>query len=541
MSKFNTTKTTTKTATAKAVTSAVKSSSKAAVNANGGDGFERKNKSELFLLAVANFVGQDTFYENAKNRDDRFSSLCRKVAVKDKDWFLGFVGWLRNDSFMRSASVVAAVEGAKAVLDAKQSSVGVNYPRRFIRAAQARADEPGEILAYWMSRYGTKIPAAVKKGVADGANALYNEYSLLKYDTPSKGLRFSNVIQLSHAKAKDFKQNELFSHALDRAYGNDSKIPDILTMVASRANLYSAPVEQRKKLLGTKLGRDQLSKAGITWEALAGWLQGPMDAQAWEAVIPNMGYMALLRNLRNFDQAGISDSAKDYVIAKLQNKDEVAKSKQFPFRFLSAYQANQHNETWSSALKRALDHSLVNLPELPGKTLILVDRSGSMFTQHGGLHEMSRADTAALFGTALALRAEDATLVQYGSAWNRQASSEVVQFKKTDSVLAKLSQFKSMGGTDTALAIKTHFKGHDRVILITDEQENYYRGGNASGIVPKDVPLYTWNLAGYAIGGKAGSDNRHTFGGLTDKAFVQIPMIEAGQNAVWPWELDSKE
>lgn len=534
MSKFNTT---TKTAApVKAAKSPIKSKTTVATNANGGAGFERKNKSALFLLAVSNFVGKDTFYEDARSRDDRFSELCRKVAVKDASWFLGFVGWLRNDAFMRSASIVAAVEGAKAVLSAKQPSVGINYPRQFVRAAMARADEPGELLAYWISRYGTKIPAAVKKGVSDGAQALYNEYSLLKYDTPSKGLRFSNVIQLSHAKPKDFKQNVLFGYALDRVYGNEDQIPSVLTMVESRANLYSAPVEQRKKLLGTALGRKQLQVAGITWEALSGWLQGPMDAKAWEAVIPNMGYMALLRNLRNFDQAGISDSAKDFVIAKLQDKDEVAKSKQFPFRFLSAYQANQGNETWTSALKRALDHSLVNLPALPGKSLILVDRSGSMFTQSGGLHEMSRADTAALFGTALALRAEDATLVQYGSAWNRQASSEVVQFKKGDSILAKLSKFKSMGGTDTALAIKTHFKDHDRVILITDEQENYYYGGGASSQVPKDVPLYTWNLGGYAVGGQAGSDNRHTFGGLTDKAFAQIPMIEAGQNAVWPWE-----
>ena len=31
-----------------------------------------------------------------------------------------------------------------------------------------------------------------------------------------------------------------------------------------------------------------------------------MDAEAWEAVIPSMGVMALVRNLRNFDQAGIA-------------------------------------------------------------------------------------------------------------------------------------------------------------------------------------------------------------------------------------------
>jgi hypothetical protein len=55
---------------------------------------------------------------------------------------------------------------------------------------------------------------------------------------------------------------------------------------------------------------DRLAAAGVTWEALAGWLQGPMDKAAWEAIIPSMGVMALARNLRNFDEAGVSDDGR---------------------------------------------------------------------------------------------------------------------------------------------------------------------------------------------------------------------------------------
>ena len=33
-----------------------------------------------------------------------------------------------------------------------------------------------------------------------------------------------------------------------------------------------------------------VAAAGMTWEALAGWRRAPIDAAAWTAVIPSMGY-----------------------------------------------------------------------------------------------------------------------------------------------------------------------------------------------------------------------------------------------------------
>lgn len=497
-----------------------------AVNHQGGLGFARDLKSELFLLAVSNFVGKDTFYEDAQSRDNRFVVLSQKVAVADPNWFRQFVQWLRNDAFMRSASVVAAVEGGKAVHDAGMTVPAWATPRAIVSVSMARADEPGEVLAYYASKYGKNFPAFLKKGVADGAKALYNEYSLLKYDTDSKGYRFADVLQLVHPAAESAWQNDLFSYALDRRYGNDTEIPVNLSKLIARDGLMKTPVSQRRDLLNATLLKD----AGMTWEALSGWLQGPMDAEAWEAVIPSMGYMALLRNLRNFSQAGISDSVKDEVSRRLEDPAQVAKSKQFPFRFLAAYQANKDSLDWGKSLERALQASLANVPSLSGNTLILVDRSGSMFG-YGRDGDLNDADKAAIFGSALALRAEKATLVQYGT------DSAPVSFRKGEAVLTMLNKFRSMGGTNTAQAIRKHFNGHDRVVLVTDEQSSYW-GGNPGDALPKSTPLYTWNLVGYGVGEFSGSQKRHTFGGLTDKAFVQIPMIEAGQQAVWPWEVD---
>lgn len=510
------------------VQSPIKTTGKVIKNADGKSAFERDTKSELFLLAVSNFVGQDTFYESAKNRDDRYADLVRKVAVSDVDWTHEFINWLRNGAQMRSASIVAAAEAAHAILETRGPSKGsVNWPRRLVEASMARADEPGEFLAYWTSKFGKNLPQSVKKGVADAASRLYNEYSLLKYDTESKGFRFADVIQLSHAKAKDSKQNDLYSYALNRRYGNEN-VSESLNMIKARNYLMSMPVKNRAPYL--KLASDDavFKASGMTWEALAGWLQGPMDKTAWEAVIPSMGYMALLRNLRNFQQAGISKNVMTNVLNKLADENEVAKSRQFPFRFLSAYQANKNNLPIAAAMELALDASLSNVPALSGRTLILVDRSGSMFWSNDRSMELTLADQAAIFGSAVALRAEAATLVAFGS------SSQEVKFRKGDSVLPMLSKFGDLGGTATNAAIQRWYDGHDRVILITDEQ---YNSGSAPK-VPANVPMYTWNLGGYrAAHSESGKNKKHTFGGLTDKAWQMIPLLEAGQTGQWPWDL----
>lgn len=517
MSKFNQ-------AVRTGVQSPIKTTGVRIKNADGKDAFERDAKSELFLLAVANFVGQDTFYESAKNRDDRYAALVRKVAVADVDWMDEFVRWLRNGANMRSASIVAAAEAANAILTERGPSKGsVNWPRRLVAASMARADEPGEFLAYWTSKFGKNLPQSVKKGVADAATRLYHEYSLLKYDTDSKGFRFADVLQLSHAKAMNAQQNDLFSYALNRRYGSD-EIPASLSMVIAREGLMKTSVASRKKLLNATLLKD----AGMTWEAVSGWLQGPMDKTAWEAVIPSMGYMALLRNLRNFQQTGVDKKVLNKVLSQLADADAVAKSRQFPFRFLSAYQANRGNLQIAAAMESALDASLSNVPALSGRTLILVDRSGSMMWSRDQHSELTLADQAAIFGSALAFRAESATLVAFGS------SSKQVSFRKGDSILPMLDKFGDLGGTATDAAIRKWYDGHDRVILITDEQ---YNSGSAPK-VPANVPMYTWNLGGYrAAHAESGQSKKHTFGGLTDKAWQMIPLLEAGQTGQWPWDM----
>ncbi|MFG3343671.1 TROVE domain-containing protein [Streptomyces sp. NPDC048018] len=520
----------------------------------GASALLRDARSELFLLSVAHTVGTDAFYEKAAERDDRFTALVRQLAVEDPTWTSELLGWLRRDGNMRTASLVGAAKFVKARLDAAPGAGAVTAGapwsnRSVVDSVLQRADEPGELLGYWTGRYGRRLPKPLKRGVADAVRRLYDERSLLKYDTDARSYRFGDVLELVHAAPHPDKpwQGELFRHAIDRRHGRGDAVPPRLRTLARRASLMALPVTERRGVLHDPVKREALAAAGMTWEALAGWLQGPLDKDAWEAVVPSMGLMALVRNLRNFDRAGVSDEVAAQIAARLADADEVRRSRMFPFRFWAAYKAAP-SLRWGHALEQALGHSLAQVPALSGRTLILVDRSPSMFPGYGystpNRSDIPLAEQAAVFGVALAVRAQAPTLVEFGQ------NSRRIDVPRGASVLRLVDGFGQIPGTDIPSAVRQHYAGHDRVVIVTDEQtrpgwlpSNCHGYGDGmpetliDDLVPKRVPVYMWNMAGYREAAMpSGGANRHALGGLTDAAFRMIPLLDAGRDAHWPWE-----
>jgi hypothetical protein len=319
----------------------------------GGPGYAHDEKSALFLLAVSNFVGEDSFYEKAGDRDNRYVNLVRAVAVADPDWTHRFVRWLRNDANMRSASIVAGLEAAKALLDA-----GKPGGRQIVADSMARADEPGEACAYWISRYGRALPKPVKRGIADAVGRLYTERALLKYDTGSKGFRFGDVIDLVHPTSDTAEMGLRFEYALDRRHSRDKPIPERLGFVRRNAELRARAAEDPAVLLNPEL----LYGAAMTWEDVLSLVGSKVDkAKLWEALAPTLGYMAALRNLRNMDEAGVSDEVAERLAARLADPEQVARSRQFPFRFLAAYE-QAPSLRWGHALDKALTLATQNVP-----------------------------------------------------------------------------------------------------------------------------------------------------------------------------------
>ncbi|HEU5110050.1 MAG TPA: TROVE domain-containing protein, partial [Micromonosporaceae bacterium] len=275
-----------------------------------------------------------------------------------------------------------------------------------------------------------------------------------------------------------------------------------------------------------------LAAAGMTWEALAGWLGGPMDAAAWSAVIPSMGLMALARNLRNFDEAGVPDDVAARVAARFADPAQVARSRMFPFRWLAAYE-RAPSLRWSDALDRALRASLANLPALPGRSLVLVDTSGSMTgLAFSARSAMTPLKAAAVFGVALAAKGERVDLCGFADGvFRHEVPAGASVIREVDRFCRRVGEVGH--GTRIAAAIRRAYKRHDRVFVISDMQT---MDAGVSAAVPGHVPLYGFNLGGYRTTAvPAGRPNRIEFGGLTDATFRMVPLIEAGRNADWPW------
>ncbi len=525
----------------------------------GAAGYARTPKSELFLLAVANMVGKRAHHERAAKRDSRFVKLVTEVALDDVDWVARFLPWLRRTATMRTAPIVAGAEALHAREQAGLHDRPLNP--RLVYGAMARADEPGEMLGYWISRFGRQMPKSFRAGMATALVQRYNQYGLLKYDTDSHALRFGDLVDLFHpdpntwpvaadAQGRHFdpefvaqhrqEQRELFRYAMDRRRGRHDRIGENLRIVRANRELWAMPHNERRRLLKAPAQAGLvLRRAGFTWETLASWLDGPMDAAAWTAAIPLMGYEARMKNLRNFDQAGVPEAVLEEVAAELADPDAVARSRQLPIRFLTAYLAVQGSLRWAYPLEKALNACLVHIPALGGRTLILVDQSPSMFKRFGCYagdprDQIELASTATIFASALALRADDATLVQYGGV------SAVVPFTKGESVLKLTERFRPIDYTKTFDAMRQHYQGHDRVIVLTDEQTSLstsllFAGQPLGDPIPATVPVYTWNLGGYRYGQLPTTRTRITLGGLSDAAFSMVDLIERGHAAHWPF------
>ncbi|MCD0446324.1 TROVE domain-containing protein [Glycomyces sp. A-F 0318] len=543
MAKFN------KQATRAAVTSPVRTEQvPTRATFEGGPGFARDAKSELFLLAVANMVSEATFYEAAGSRDTRFAELVRTVALADREWIARFIPWLRTEANMRSASLVAAAETAHALIanpEAYQeqrlafdneygfgATVEPATPRQIVAAALGRADEPGEFLAYWHTRFGRNEPKAVKRGITDAVRRLYTEYAALKYDTDSKPYRFADVLNRVHTLPGDQDQDDLFAFLQDRRFENDVPPPASLAMVAANRELRVDAAGDPRALLDA----DRLRSAGFTWEDALSLAGDRVDqARLWEALMPSMGYMAAIRNLRAMDEASVTDAAAAKLAQRIADPWEVRQSRQFPYRFLSAYLAAP-SDRWKHALEQALDTACENIPALPGRTLVLVDTSASMKQQLSNRSQVTAVQAAALFGVALAHRGANVNLVGFADRTFRH------DIRKDGSVLTEVHRFcKRVGdvghGTRIAESMRAAFNGHDRVVLFSDMQTmDGFHDRSVDMAIPADVLVYAWNLAGYANAAMpTGTGNRHEFGGFSDAAFRLISLLEAGKNANWPF------
>lgn len=528
-----------------------------AVTGEGGRGVKYDSRTELWNLTTAAMVGgEKSFYENGEVRDARLASLVRSIVAEPGgfEWLSRFVPFLRREMFMRTATVMVAAEAARArqvlVRAGSAPAVESGYSvRALVASAIDRMDEFGEFIGYWRMRFGRAIPGGVQRGLADALRDSLTEYNAMKYDGNARAYRIGDILNIVHPEAKASWQGDLYEYLLDRRHHSTGIRVSLerLPMVQHRRLMESMTLAERRVLAGDLDGNSRLAEhfrlSGMTWENAAGWLQRELTASDWAALIPTMGYMALLRNLRNFDDAGVSDAVAEQVIARLADPEQVAKSKQFPYRFYTAYRAASGSFRWAHALSKALDLSTQNVPALRGKTLVLVDTSGSMSgATLSARSDVQYVDIAALFGTVLAARNEGVQVISFAS------SAEQITFPTKGNVLKNVDYLRGRvgrvgHGTDVSQGLR-YLGDHDRVVIFSDMQDvaglassdnsGYFYGNRVA--LPAKTLAYSFNLAGHEAGiVDTRNPNRFVLGGFSDAAFRMMAMVEAGKDQNWPF------
>lgn len=511
----------------------------------GGEGFVREPKTELFLLGVSNTVSHDSFYKSGKSRDDRFQRLVHLVTTTDPDWVRAFGGWLRSKANMRTASTVLAAEYIAA---------GGPQGRELVRSVLLRPDEPGELLAYWTSKYGRAIPKPIKRGVGDALGRLYTERNALRYDGQSKGWRFGDVIAMTRPKPATDEQAAVWEALITRRHGGVMRQPEVTRMLAMDEMLYAMPAEQR-------FSRRDMATSIWPWERMLSWL-GDIDtkakAQVWAELIDNgqVGAMALVRNLRRLDEVNVDSATVLKVNSILHDREAIRSSRQFPLRFLQAYKAVD-SDRWTSGLAAALEHSLDNVPALEGNTLIMLDISGSMAWAWGsghtetvrggrGVSTVKRVEVGAVFAGALHRAAtregHSAVIVPFNTQpydpISPTPNASILRF--ADEVGSKVRGGTSIWNS-TVAAVRAGVS-FDQIIVLTDEEQGYGGWHEARHL---DMPVFIYNLGGEEVGAAPELANFHVFGSLSDASFTQLKHWQAvgAKRHVehWPWESDSTE
>src|SRR5258707_2488328 len=303
-----------------------------------------------------------------------------------------------------------------------------------VRVVQ-RADELAEFVAMYWSEGKQPLSAQVKKGLA-AAFTKFDEYALAKYNRATP-VKLRDVLFLSHAKPVD----------------------------ASQAELWKKVVE------GTLATPD-------TWEvALSG---GAEKRGAWERLLQenNVGGLALLRNLSNMAEAKVDESLVTYSLARMKTE------RVLPFRFISAA---RYAPQWEADLEKAMLRSLEGNAKLRGKTVLLVDVSGSMDALLSGRSEMRRNDAA--YGLAVLLREIAEKVSIYSFSDNLVRIPNRSGFALRDA----LNSSQPHSGTYLGKAIGELDESYDRLIVLTDEQSH--------DAVPGPKALgYMINVASYQNG-----------------------------------------
>lgn len=361
---------------------------------------------ELRRTVSACLLWEDTFYESGVSVAERIKNA---VAKCEPEAVAALAIDARERMKLRKVPLLLARELVRR---------GYNVAPLLERIIQ-RPDELTEFLAlYWADR-GTgpkKIPASVKRGLA-AAFRKFSAYSLAKYNR-DEPIKLRDVLFLVHAKPKSDEQAATWKQLVEKTL----PAPD-------------------------------------TWEVALSTGEEPREAWTRLLTDKKLGALALLRNLRNMQTAKVDD---DVIRAALR---ECNPERVLPFRFVSAV---QYAPRFQPELEALMFKCLAERPKLKGKTVLLLDGSGSMFNAKvSAKSEIDRFDAAAALAMLVREVCEQVEVVLFSTTAMQVPDARGFALRNE---LVRRAQ-RNTTNTETGKKLCDGL-GYDRLVILTDEQSH---------------------------------------------------------------------
>lgn len=524
-------------------------------NKAGGEAYNIADPSQRLLTMLgASFWNEPQYYGDAAEAADAAArakglsdeaalvlATAREIAASENPRdLLALALWARTEMNVRSTpSVLLAVAAHEA--GTRQ------YVRQYVPRVVQRADELRQVFAAYVTLYAggvasgrtnQKLPNSLKRGLAD-AFGRFTEAQLMKYDSALRPT-FRDVLRMVD-RGKDYGLPQGVYRYLLTGEVTD---PEATPVLAARKAL-----AQKKTLDEEALALVRYSHAN--WEVVLS--QFGSHKSVWESVLPQLGYMALLRNLRNLLTAGVDAGL---LAERLADEREVRRSRQLPFRFYSAYKAltaaGLVPDAVKSALERALEHSLANLARLPGVTAIASDNSGSMSSPVSAQSTISRQEVSNLMAALAHRLSDEAHVLVFGE------TARLVDFAPGEGLFAMMQRqaCTNVGHSTNAHRVVEELLHHkvkvDRLVLFSDMQCYVDAPGSSvtlAGALARyrkecnpDLVVHSVDLAGYGLSAVAPRDPRtNLLSGFSERVLSQVADFERSLSSLPASPADPEE
>lgn len=383
----------------------------------------------LRRAVMANLLFEDQFYESGVTIAHRIDELARQVSPQE---LAALAVQARTEYNLRHVSLLLAVQLVR------RGASAADLVARTVEGVVQRADELAELVALYWKDGRVPLSKQLKVGLGRSFNK-FSEYQFAKYDRDN-AIKLRDVLRLCHAKPKDETQSKIFKKILERTLTTPDTWEVELSAGKSKKDTFERLIKENK-----------------------------------------LGYLALLRNLRNMYEANCD---RELVVQAILDRKGGA-DKVLPFRYIAAARAAP---AYAPAIDTSLLKTIDGMPQLTGTTVFLVDVSGSMdMHKVSAKSELTRTDAAA---TLACMLPGDVRVFTFS-----EKVVEVPAYRGSAGV-REIINSQPHRGTYLGRAVQ-HINENvkcDRLIVISDEQ--------SSDRVPDPIQKFAYmiNVASYKNG-----------------------------------------